>query len=143
TEVSVSAVPEPQSLEDEFEKSLAAADAAVAKDPDNAGARLTRGFAHLSLGHDQQAVDDLSAVLAKEPKQSQARGWRALVLARMNRGAEARADLQELGKGINPMMVASFEAEVAAWLGDPLDSLKTVEAEIKANRRNISVLVSA
>jgi formylglycine-generating enzyme required for sulfatase activity/tetratricopeptide (TPR) repeat protein len=143
TEVSVSAVPEPKSLEDEFEKSLAAADAALAKDPENTGARLTRGFAHLSLGHDQQAVDDLSAVLAKEPNQSQARGLRALLLARMNRGAEARADLQEVEKELNSFMFASFEAEVAAWLGDPLESLKIVEAQVKANRRSINFLFSA
>src|SRR5262249_49732525 len=141
-EVSVSAVPEPKSVEDEFEKSLAAAEAALAKDPENTGARFARGFAHMALGHEQPALDDFSAFLDKDPK-SQVRGWRALLLARMNRGAEARADLQELGKGVNPLTVASFEAEVAAWLGDPLDSLKTVEAEIKANRRNMSVLVSA
>jgi serine/threonine protein kinase/formylglycine-generating enzyme required for sulfatase activity/tetratricopeptide (TPR) repeat protein len=143
TEVSVSAVPEPQSLDDEFEKSLAAADAALAKNADNLGARISRGYAHLSLGHEQQALDDFSAVLEKEPKQWQVRGWRALLLARMNRGAEARADLQELGKDGDPFRTASIEAEVAAWLSDPLASLKIVEEQIKANRRSLSFLFSA
>src|SRR5262249_26275536 len=124
TEVSVSAVPEPKSIEDEYTKSLADAEAALAKNPDNTGARFSRGYAHLSLGHEQPALDDFSAVLEKEPKHTQARAWRAVLLARMNRGAEARADLQELGKDADPFMVASCDAEVAAWLGEPLDSLK-------------------
>jgi serine/threonine protein kinase/formylglycine-generating enzyme required for sulfatase activity len=143
TEVSVSGVPEPGSIEDEYTKSLADAEAALTKNPDNTGARLSRGYAHLSLGHEQQALDDFSAVLEKEPQQLQARGWRAVLLARMNRSAEARADLQELGKDGDSFQIAAFEAEVAAWLGEPMDSLKTVEAQIRTNRRNTLFLFSA
>jgi hypothetical protein len=142
TEVTVSGVPEPKSIEDVYTKGLTEAEAALAKNAENASARITRGFTHMVLGHDQQALDDFSTALQKDPNQHAVRGLRAVLLARLNRGAEAHQELLAVRKDGRELVAAPYEAQVAAWLGEPLETLSTIESQVKANPRNSAVLFS-
>jgi serine/threonine protein kinase/formylglycine-generating enzyme required for sulfatase activity len=112
---------------------LQAADAALKANPDDLNARLARASAHLQLGENQKAIDDLDSIIKKSPQQTPAYQFRAIAHARLGHKDQARVDLEkfEIGNGSESQKLY-LAVIVAAELGEGTDqALERLEAALK------------
>ena len=100
-DLDLTAAPPPTSTKERAASALQAAEAALKANPDDLNARLAQASAHLQLGENQKAIDDLDAVIKKSPQQTEAYQYRAIAHARLGHKDQARADLEkfEIGNG--------------------------------------------
>jgi hypothetical protein len=143
-DASVSGTPEPKTPRERYAESLAAAEEALRKSPDEPNARQNRGYFHLLLDHDQEALDDFTRALDKQPENLQARGFRATVHARLNHVEEARRDLAELEKpGHEAFSVAYYGAIAGAYLGEPDEWFARLEKVILEQKNDFATAYNA
>jgi tetratricopeptide (TPR) repeat protein len=74
-------------------QAYATAAQAIALDPDDPELRVTHAIAASAVHQDKEAIDDLTAVLANDPKRADALTLRATAYRRLNDLAHAEADI--------------------------------------------------
>jgi formylglycine-generating enzyme required for sulfatase activity/tetratricopeptide (TPR) repeat protein len=133
SDVSVAAAVPPSSRREQASAALRAAEEALKAKPDDLNARFARATAFFQLGEYPKAIDDLNAVIQKNPQLANALQLRSLAQARLHHPEEARADLALFQKG-NATASSKFylAAVVAAELGAGVDrAFEELEAALK------------
>ncbi|MGE3780576.1 MAG: tetratricopeptide repeat protein, partial [Pirellulaceae bacterium] len=102
-----------------YEKILSQAEQALRVNPDNGEALRSRGVAQHALRRDALAVEDLTTVLAANPKDVTALWMRASSHARLGNAAAAASDVALTSQPVHHESHAPFvRAVVSAWQGD-------------------------
>jgi serine/threonine protein kinase len=132
-DVAVSGVGKPQAVRDRVQAILESADKNLKTKPDDLDSRLSRAMAHLRLGENQKALDDLQVVIGKNPEDASAKQYRVIALARLGNQQDAKFELEKFQKGDAPehskLCLASV---VAAELGEGADkAFETLEVAIR------------
>jgi serine/threonine protein kinase/formylglycine-generating enzyme required for sulfatase activity len=133
-----------------YAASIHALDVALQNNPNDVVSRLNRSYWHLQLDHDQQALDDLTIVLEKQPQNALAFHFRAVALARLHRADDARHDLAQAHKlhALAPQdnsqeFLTVLNTIVRACLDDPAAALEKAEARVKEKPRDYETLLWA
>ena len=123
---------EPVSVKSQYEPQLAAWDATLEAQPEDAPALLSRGVVHFYLGHDEQSIADLSKVIEKEPTNFYAVQIRAVANARQKHAEAARADLKQFETlvKVDTSQKAYLRVLVATFLGDRQTELAALEQQL-------------
>jgi formylglycine-generating enzyme required for sulfatase activity len=131
-DVQVTTAPPPLRSDVVYAEQLAAAEKDLAVNPKDIGARLQSALAHMHLGQDAKALDELNSVLGKDPQNSiSVFENRALIYARIGKRTEALADLASYwDTRADENRSASLDALVAAYLGDDAAGMKRLEAAL-------------
>jgi serine/threonine protein kinase/formylglycine-generating enzyme required for sulfatase activity len=98
-DLEITAAPPPRTTKERATASLQAAEAALEAKPDDLSARCARASAHLQLGEDRKALDELNAVIERAPQVVVAYRYRAVAHARLGHKDQARADLERFQRG--------------------------------------------
>jgi tetratricopeptide (TPR) repeat protein len=111
-----------------YDRSAAAATAAIASSPDNVYARSVRASAYDRLGRSPEALEDSEAAIRLQPEEPGLFVNRGLILEKLGRYDQALADFDEVAR-ISPLEfdVAGPRARVLRRLGR-LDESKTAYA---------------
>jgi eukaryotic-like serine/threonine-protein kinase len=101
--------------------------------PDDFDSRLARAMAHLRLGENQKAFDDLQVVIGKSPESLPAKQYRVIALARLGKKQDASSELAKLQREDAPEHSKLYLATVvAAEVAESSDKeLRALEATIK------------
>ncbi len=124
---------------------IARADRALAFQPDDLPALMLRVNAYLRLGENARALEDLRIVIARDPQSGPARRRLAILLARLDRKDEAKAELERMKHDGTRELSARFAAAVvAAELGDdPTSALEAFAAAVRDEPDSFSVELDA
>jgi formylglycine-generating enzyme required for sulfatase activity len=132
-DLDLSAAPPMPSTKQRAALSLQTTEAALKTNPNNEAARLKRASAHLDLGENLKAIDDLGAVIKNSPRQTQAYQYRAIAHARLGHKNQARADREkyDILTGTDSLKFC-LAVIVAAELDDGTDrAIEALEATLK------------
>jgi serine/threonine protein kinase/formylglycine-generating enzyme required for sulfatase activity len=128
------------SVAERANQSIVSSDETLLKDPNDLTARQTRAYWRVQLGLDQEAIDDLSVLLAKDPNRPFGFYLRAIVQARRLQNEAARNDLAE-AKRLCDEVPGEISAETAmllttianAYLDGADSDLEKYETILKSN----------
>jgi serine/threonine protein kinase/formylglycine-generating enzyme required for sulfatase activity len=118
-DASISPAARPQTIPERAHEALARADKQLKAKADNLSARLARVLANVRLGENQKALDDLQAIIGKDPENDTARQYRVIVLARLGKKQAALTELASFQKAdVSESSKLFLAAVVAAELGE-------------------------
>jgi len=125
--------PPPPSTKKRAAAAMQAAEIALKAKPNDLDARFSLGTTRFQVGENQQAIDDLNAVIEKAPQFAFAYQHRAIAHARLGHKQQAKADLERFQKGGSAESARLYLAViVAAELGEGADqALEGLEAALK------------
>ena len=143
-DVQVSKAAPVQSTKQRATKRLAEAVKQLQAKADDAIAHFQRVEARLQLGEDVKALEDLSWIIGKDPKQAMAYQYQAIAHARLGKTKEAKDDLAKF-KGVDarPATNACLDAVVSAYLGEDSEGMKRLESLLAASVKEPGVLYAA
>ena len=127
-DVAVSGAGPAQSPRERHQAALEVAEKTLRAKPDDLNARYARAVAHLMLGENQKAIDDLNLVIEKAPQAAGASRYRAIAHARLGKKTEALGDLAkaEFQEGVDSQKLCLAAVVVAAELDEGAD--RAIEA---------------
>jgi formylglycine-generating enzyme required for sulfatase activity/tetratricopeptide (TPR) repeat protein len=133
-DVSLRAAPPPRPLSESLLAELKRARAAAEEQPQNGQARFSRGLALFRLGRDEEALGDFDFLVEKFPRVALAYRYRAVLLARVGRAREARADLARFAKlNTQPRQLPPLTALIGVLLGVGEQALAKLDGAIEAD----------
>ena len=111
---------QPVSVKTQYEPHLTALEAVLKEKPDDPQTLLGLGVAHFQLRHDEQAIADLTKMIAKQPNNFYAYQFRAIAHARQKHTEAAREDLEKFEELVteDTSTKAYVQVLVASFLGD-------------------------
>ena len=118
--------------------------AQLAQKPDDPALLRARGLAAVNLEKDEQAVEDLTKFLEKNPGGVLDRHSLAVAQARLGRKEAATQSLEEITKRAGDSSTAAYSrAVVGAILGQEAESLAALEEAVKAHANDSGFLYDA
>ena len=144
-DVAVSEAGKPQPIADRAGRRSTHAEKALEATPNDAEARFHRATAHFRLGEMQKAVDDLDALIKRDPDVADVLRYRVITLARLGKTDEALTELAKFRKRAEPDRAKlSLAVVVAAELGEGVDkAYKALNAAIKNEPDDIDLRYDA
>jgi serine/threonine protein kinase/formylglycine-generating enzyme required for sulfatase activity/tetratricopeptide (TPR) repeat protein len=124
---------------------LATAERKLQANRDDLAARMARATAHYRLGRSQQALDDLQAVVEKDPQNADAILYRGILLARTGKKQDV---LRELAKSQMPEAPERFKLSLAAVLKAELgegadEALKALQSALQKRPKDADLRYDA
>jgi serine/threonine protein kinase/formylglycine-generating enzyme required for sulfatase activity/tetratricopeptide (TPR) repeat protein len=117
-DVAIGAACRRRTIAEHARSTLEHAEKALKANPDDAKARLQAAMSSFRLGEMQKALNDLDALVKKDPDATVALRYRAIVLPRLGRGADAQAELNRFRNRNEPEIAKStLTAIITAELG--------------------------
>jgi formylglycine-generating enzyme required for sulfatase activity/tetratricopeptide (TPR) repeat protein len=144
-DVVVSGASKPQPIRERAEADLQSAEKKLKTKPDDLNSRLARAMAHLRLGENQKAFDDLQIMVGKNPDLVSAKQYRVIALARLGKKQDALSELGKFQKGDAPeRSKLNVAVVVVAELGESTDkAVETLEAAIKKHPKDADLRYDA
>jgi tetratricopeptide (TPR) repeat protein len=136
-DVVVSGAGKLQPIRERAQAILESADKKLKTKPDDLDARFTRAMAHLRLGENQKALDDLQVVLGKNHENIPAERYPVITRCRLGQKQDTLTKLATFQKEeVSESTKLSLAIAVAAELGEGLD--KAIEALAAAIKKRPS-----
>src|SRR5207245_1059891 len=120
---------------------LAEAEKELQANPTGSAARFQRALAYLHSGENEKALEDLSWLVRRFPKNPGGYQYRAIARARLRQAKEAKDDLaqsQELSMVVSDKLY--FDAIVSAHLGEEAEGMKRLADAIPSSAGQASFL---
>jgi hypothetical protein len=118
-------------------------DQQLAQSPNNPALLRARGMAAVHLGQDQQAVEDLTKALKKNPADRRGQHFLAVAHARLGHSEAAARALEEVLKLADHAYSPYSQAIVQAILGKEQEALAGLEETVKENASDAKILYNA
>jgi formylglycine-generating enzyme required for sulfatase activity/tRNA A-37 threonylcarbamoyl transferase component Bud32/tetratricopeptide (TPR) repeat protein len=129
---------------DRYKNVLAVAETTLKSQPDHLNSRYARGKAHLYLGNEEKALEDMSFLVDKVPDHAGAYKHRAIAHARLGTADEAKKDMASFTKlSKSAHTIAYLDAVVAACLSEDVEGMKRLESFIEVNKDDATSLYEA